>query len=77
MNTYMDKASYIKVDGNTIINEASIRWVKKMHECLEVCAKQSGCSVGVNTHRVCKHNSPDSYYKLNNYFDVYTDSGSN
>lgn len=61
--------SYIKTDDNRIINEFSIRWVKKMNECLEVCSKTVGCSVGVDTHKVCKLYSPNSYNKLNKHFD--------
>lgn len=47
-----------------IVNEASIRWVQKMDECLEICTKSDGCKVGVNTHRVCKLYNPNSYSKL-------------
>jgi len=32
---------YLKTDNNTIINETSIIWVKKMNDCLEVCAKST------------------------------------
>ena len=38
--------NYIKTDDNKIVNEACIRWVKKMGDCLEVCTKTTGC----NTH---------------------------
>ena len=59
---------YLKTDDNKIINEKCIRWVKKMSECLEVCTKSTGCSVS-DTHRICKSNNPDSYNKLNNFFN--------
>jgi len=65
----MEKNSYIKTDDNRIINEKYIRWVKKMNECLEICSKFDGCKAGVNTHQVCKLNSPDSYNKLNIFFE--------
>ena len=63
--------SYIKADGNRIINEKYIRWVKKMDECLAVCAKFEGCDIeyGYDTHKICKINNPDSYNKLNKYFE--------
>jgi len=64
--------SYIKADGNTLINEKCIRWVRKMDECLEVCTKSTGCGTrwtGISdTIRICKVNNPDSYDKLNFYF---------
>lgn len=66
--------SYIKADGNLLINEKCIRWVRKIDECLEVCTKSNGCGttwVGVgNTeiHKICKINNPDSYDKLNFFF---------
>ena len=63
------KVSYIKTDDNTIINEACIRWVMKMNECLDICAKSTACARGVDTHRVCKTNSPDSYAKLHAHFE--------
>lgn len=64
-----NQQKFLKADNNIVINEASIRWVKKMNECLEVCSKQDGCLAGGNTHKVCKENSPISYNKLNKYFD--------
>ena len=36
-----NSASYIKADNNIIINEKCITWVKKMGDCLEVCAKNN------------------------------------
>ena len=63
------KVSYIKTGDNKIINENSIRWVKKMGDCLEVCALQTGCSVRYNTHTICKFDNLDSYNKLNKHFE--------
>ena len=60
--------SFIKTDDNFIINQAAIRWVKKMNECLEVCTKQDGCFLEKETIKICKANSLDSYNKLNAYF---------
>ena len=45
--------SYIKADGNRLINEAAIKWVEKMDECLAVCTKSIGCSPD-NMHKICK-----------------------
>ena len=63
--------SYIKTDNNVLINEKAIKWVKKMHDCLEVCTKSNGCNItkGHGTHRICKVNNPESYEKLNKHFD--------
>ena len=62
-------STFIKTDGNAIINERNISWVKKMNECLEVCMKTTGCTNKVDTHTICKTNSPISYAKLNNHFE--------
>ena len=61
--------SYLKTDDNKVINEKCIRWVKKINDCVEVCSTSTGCSVGYNTHKICKLNNPESYYKLNNLFE--------
>ena len=61
--------SYIKVDDNRILNENCIRWVKKMDECLEICAVQTGCLLKQNTISVCKISNMDSYNKLNKFFE--------
>jgi hypothetical protein len=62
-------SKFIKVDNNKILNEASIRWVKKMDECLHICARSWGCSAdGGDTHRLCKVNNPESYERLNRHF---------
>jgi hypothetical protein len=64
-----NKVSFIKADDNKIINEKYIRWVKKMDECLAVCSKFEGCDIEYGTHKICKINNPDSYNKLNKFFD--------
>jgi hypothetical protein len=66
-------ATFLKTDDNKVINEQSIRWIKKMNECLEVCTKTTGCRIFVEgsreTHRICKANSPESYHKLVQLFN--------
>ena len=62
------KTLFIKVDDNTAINEKAIVWIKKIENCLEVCAKTTGCQVGYDTHKICKFNTPDSYSNLNVLF---------
>lgn len=60
--------TFIKVDNNKVINEKSIKWIKKMGECLEVCTRSNGCTVEKDTHSICKFHTPDSYKKLNDLF---------
>jgi hypothetical protein len=60
--------TFIKVDDNKVVNENAIRWVKKMDECLAICAKQLGCSGDGDTHKVCKISNPESYERLNRHF---------
>ena len=62
------KLTFLKTDDNRIINEAAIRWVKQMDECLEVCTKSNGCETQNGTHRICKNVNPSSYAKLEQYF---------
>jgi len=64
-----DNISYIKADNNIIIQENKIRWIKKMSDCLEVCAKFNGCTIGCDTLKICKTNSTDSYNKFNSMFE--------
>jgi hypothetical protein len=60
---------YVKTDDNKIINVIHIRWVKKMEECLAVCARSVGCNGYGDTHKICNLNNPDSYNKLNKFFE--------
>jgi hypothetical protein len=60
--------SYIKVDGNRILNKKCIRWVKKMDECMEICSLLNGC-YNDNILKVCKINNLDSYNQLNKHFE--------
>jgi hypothetical protein len=65
-----NKNTYIKADGNKIINESCIKWIKKIDECLEVCTRSDGCNVKLNnTHKICRMYNYDSYIKLNKYFE--------
>ena len=63
-----NKDKYIKTDNDVILNEICIRWVKKIDECLHVCMKNNGCQSGIDTHKICKANSPKSYLKLQHFF---------
>lgn len=63
-----NKTSYIKTDDNIIIKEKSIKLVKKIDECLYLCARSNGCNK-YNTHKICKSNNLDSYNKLNVFFE--------
>lgn len=68
--------TYIKADNNIVINEKSVIWIKKMGECLSVCTNSKGCfrdGSYMDTHKICKSNTPDSYDKLNPLFKT-TDS---
>ncbi len=65
-----NQVTYIKTDDNGIINERTIRWVRKFSECLDVCTKSTGCSSKVgDIHKICKINNLDSYNKLNKHFE--------
>ena len=64
-----DNKQFIKVDDNTVINKNTIRWIKKMDECLAVCNKSDACILNRSTHKVCKIYNPDSYALLNKYFN--------
>ena len=64
-----NNVSYLRADGNTIINETCIRWVQKIDDCLHVCSKMTGCDIkNGGTHKICKTNNLDSYNKLNKHF---------
>ena len=32
-----NQSSYIKVDGNAVINEKYIRWIYQIDKCMEIC----------------------------------------
>ena len=61
--------TFIKADDNRVINQKFIRWIQKIDQCLEICTKHDGCQIGNGTSRLCKLNNPDSYDKLNKYFE--------
>ena len=61
--------SYVKLDANTMINENCIRWVKKLGDCLEVCAVPNRCNLKYNLLSICKADNLDSYNKLNKHFE--------
>jgi hypothetical protein len=64
----MDENIFIRVDDNKVVSEKSIRWIKKMDDCLALCTKSSGCYNIRDTHTLCKINNMDSYNRLNKYF---------
>ena len=74
MSASYSSQPYLKTDRNVIIRERSIIWAKQMNECLEVCVKSDGCTSGINTHKICKINSPASYDRLIKYFATNRDN---
>ena len=40
-----------------------------MDDCLEICAKSTGCSEKFDTHKICKLNNLNSYRRLNRFFE--------
>ena len=61
--------NYIKTDDNKVINEKSIKWIKKMDECLLICTKSTGCIANKShAHSICKVSNPTSYDFLNQFF---------
>jgi hypothetical protein len=64
-----NRVSFIKTDEQRIINEKCIKWVKKMDECLYICTKSDGCAHPNEMHKLCKNINPDSYKKLNRFFE--------
>jgi len=56
---------YIKADQDKFINERHIRWIQRINDTMEVCAKATGCTLGADTIRVSKDIHPDSFERLN------------
>lgn len=52
-----------------LINEKN-KMDKKLNDCLEICIKQTDCTIGYDTHKICKIYNLDSYNKLNKFFDT-------
>jgi hypothetical protein len=48
---------FIRVNDDTIIAKAHIVWIKQLNDCLEICTKKIGCTVGEDTHRSCDKNN--------------------
>jgi len=61
---------FIKADNNVLVNKKSIKWMKKMDECILICAKSTGCSY-IDAHKVCKLNNTVSYDLLNKQFQLF------
>lgn len=67
IKTYKKHVEFIKIDGDKILEANSIKWVKRINECMEICIKGDGCYVG-DTHKLCKVNNPESYERLEKHF---------
>ena len=66
----MDNKYFIKADNNVLVNKKSIRWMKKMDECILICSKSVGCS-SADALKVCKINNSVSYALLNHQFQLF------
>lgn len=56
--------SYLKVDGNKVVNENHIRWVERLHDCMYICMKSN------DVQSVCKGNNTETFDLLNNKFET-------
>jgi hypothetical protein len=68
-------SKYIAVDDGRLLNEDHIIWIRKVEECMRLCAKPVGCSP-LETHSVCKAVQPRSYDRLSKLFLEKPDSKS-
>ena len=60
---------YIQTDSDKLINEACIKWIRKIDGCLEICTKSNGCNIHAkDRHVICKNNTPESYHYLHDNF---------
>jgi hypothetical protein len=65
----LSSSSFIKADNNIFINTQTIRWVKVIDDCLEVCTKSDGCISNPtmnDTLKICKPINEKSYNDLLN-----------
>ena len=69
----IDAESFIRTDADKLINENFIKWIKRNNEgneCMEVCMKADGCFGNfIDTHKISKLKNPNSYNKLNKYYE--------
>jgi hypothetical protein len=64
---------FIKTDNGTSIHEYTIRWMKRIDECLIICNKNDNCPnsnslLFKDTRTLCKINNPEGYNRLIKYF---------
>lgn len=67
------KNNFILCDGDKLVNTKYIRWIHRLNETMEICSKQTGCSMGKDTIKLSKILHPQSYSKLNVMFNEPTD----
>lgn len=70
----MNTQTFIKTDDNVVVNMDCIRWIKKLDDCLYICAKSNGCpsldnTKGSGKHEICKAKNAQNYNKLNKLFN--------
>ena len=63
-----ERIPYITADNDVIINEKSIKWIKKINDCMEICTNSTGCSMNNDTHKICKINNLESFLRLDKKF---------
>ena len=68
MKSYKKQVEFIKIDSDQILNLNSIKWVKRINECMEICTKGNGCYIG-DTHKLCKVKNSESYELINKHFE--------
>jgi len=66
-------SEFILCDGDRLINTNHIRWIQRMYETMEICTKQTGCTLGRDTIKVSKLLHPQSYSRLNMMFNEPSD----
>jgi hypothetical protein len=62
---------FIIFDDGLVLNKNHIRWIKKIHDCMYICTKSSGCSESArSSHVICSsnENQKKDFDKINQIF---------
>ena len=60
--------TYIKVTNDKLINQQSITWIRRIEECIYICAKSDGCDLEKSTHKI---DNPSGYNRVNKLFSSF------
>lgn len=60
----MDRDDFLYLQNGIVVRKSAIRWLRKLDDCVQICANTSSCTP-FSTYSACRKHDGETYEFLN------------